>query len=94
MFPFQVTPEPAIGVSSGTPELLGALVLGVLLAFCAALALLGRRTERHGERVFCPLYLRPARVVFRTKPGGERVDVIRCSVFGRRPLTCGKGCLA
>jgi hypothetical protein len=94
MFPFQVTPEPAMGVSSGTPQLLGALVLFGVLALCAALALLGRRSERHAERVFCPLYLRPARVVFRTKPGGEREDVIRCSVLGRRPLPCGKRCLA
>jgi len=48
---------------------------------------------REGARLRCPLRLRRARILFRLGDAGERIDVIRCSIFGRRPVTCGKACL-
>lgn len=48
--------------------------------------------NRRRERVLCPVRLRRARVVFRLAPDGRPSDVIRCSIFGRRPITCGKVC--
>lgn len=53
----------------------------------------GRLTTREFLRLRCPVRLRPARVHFRLAPTGERIDVVRCSVFGRRPITCGKVCM-
>jgi len=44
-------------------------------------------------RFFCPVRLRRVRAVFRLDEHGRRIDVLRCSVFGRRPLSCGKACL-
>jgi hypothetical protein len=41
----------------------------------------------------CPVRLRPARVDFEMGPGGKATDVLRCSIFGRRPITCGKACM-
>jgi hypothetical protein len=41
----------------------------------------------------CPVRLRPARVDFEIGPGSKSTDVLRCSIFGRRPITCGKACL-
>jgi hypothetical protein len=52
-----------------------------------------RNVTRRRERISCPVRLRPARVMFRVAPDGKRTDVLRCSVFGRRPITCGKACL-
>ena len=48
-----------------------------------------------GERVplECPVRLRPATVVFGLSTKGRRIDVLRCSIFGRRALSCGKACL-
>jgi hypothetical protein len=48
---------------------------------------------RERLRLFCPVRLRPVRVLFRLAPDGKRVDILRCSVFGRRPISCGKVCL-
>ena len=44
-------------------------------------------------RLRCPVRLRPARVDFEIGPGGKPTDVLRCSIFGRGALTCGKACL-
>jgi hypothetical protein len=52
-----------------------------------------RDAIRERRWIFCPVRLRVVKVLFRLAPNGERTDVIRCSVFGRRPLTCGKACL-
>ena len=46
----------------------------------------------HRMRLRCPVRLRPARVDFEMGPGGKTTDVLRCSIFGRRPITCGKAC--
>ena len=51
------------------------------------------RATREGARLLCPVRLRRVRVLFRLGGAGERIDVVRCSVFGRRPITCGKVCL-
>ena len=48
---------------------------------------------RMRERVRCPVQPRVANVLFQVSRDGTRVDVLRCSVFGRRPITCGKVCL-
>ena len=44
-------------------------------------------------RFFCPVRLRRVRAVFRLDEHGRRIDVLRCSVFGRRSITCGKPCM-
>ena len=48
---------------------------------------------RRRERLVCPVRLRRVRVLFGLGPDGEPTDVVRCSVFGRQPITCGKACL-
>jgi hypothetical protein len=69
------------------------LVIGALLVISGmAVRDIGRAYFRR-ERLVCPVRLRRVRVLFRLRPDGAREDVIRCSVFGRRPLTCGKVCL-
>ena len=75
--------------------LLGLLALAVVLggAVILGLSMLGsREARRERTRLVCPVRLRPARVVFGLDRLGRRVDVIRCSVFGPRPITCGKVC--
>ena len=52
-----------------------------------------RNVTRESRRLFCPVRLRRVRVLFRLAPTGARTDVLHCSVFGRRPITCGKVCL-
>ena len=49
--------------------------------------------NREPVRLVCPARLRRVRAVFRLDRNGKRIDVLRCSVFGRRPITCGKVCL-
>ena len=88
-------PVPPIPTAIG-PLLLDILlvltVVSALFIFGMALREVGVRYRRR-ERLFCPVRQRMARVVFGTWPDGEPADVIRCSVFGRRPITCGKACL-
>ena len=72
-----------------------AMVLSVLsLLVVLGMLLWSARAERR-ERVVvvCPLRMRPTPVLFRLGLTGVRTDVIRCSVFGRGPVTCGKTCL-
>src|SRR5437667_12852151 len=52
-----------------------------------------RGLHRWRERLRCPVRLRPARVDFRIGAEGRPADVLRCSIFGRRTITCGKACL-
>jgi hypothetical protein len=69
------------------------LVIAVLLVISGmSVRDIGRVYFRR-ERVVCPVRLRRVRVLFRLWPDGAREDVIRCSVFGRGPVTCGKACL-
>ena len=51
------------------------------------------RANRERVRIQCPVRLRRVRVLFGLAPDGRRSNVIRCSVFGRSPITCGKACL-
>jgi hypothetical protein len=69
------------------------LVIAALLVISGmAVRDIGRAYFRR-ERLVCPVRLRRVRVLFRLWPDGAREDVIRCSVFGRSPVTCGKACL-
>jgi hypothetical protein len=74
------------------PMLLLLTVASLIALFALALREL-RGAYRRRERLLCPVRLRRVRVLFRLWPDGEPADVIRCSVFGRRPVTCGKVCL-
>jgi hypothetical protein len=49
--------------------------------------------KREHACLLCPVRLRWVRAVFRLDDEGRRIDVLRCAVFGRRPITCGKPCL-
>ena len=49
--------------------------------------------NRESARLFCPVRLRRIRAVFRLDEEGRRIDVLRCTAFGRKPITCGKMCL-
>jgi hypothetical protein len=77
----------------------GFLDLPVLVIIVSLLVLFGigllslRSGTRERVRLFCPVRLRRVAVRFRLAPDGRRLDVERCSVFGRRPITCGKVCL-
>jgi len=51
------------------------------------------QATREGAHLRCPVRLRRARILFRLGAAGERIDIVRCSIFGRRPVTCGKACL-
>lgn len=74
----------------------GYLDLLMLVALASVAVVLGmmlwsaRDADRRRERIICPVRLRPARVVF----GRHPMHVVRCSIFGRRPITCGKVCAA
>jgi len=49
--------------------------------------------NRERACLLCPVRLRWVGVVFRLDDADRRIDVLRCAVFGRRPITCGKPCL-
>jgi hypothetical protein len=70
-----------------------ATIAALLVVFGALLWRALRSVARERARVICPVRLRPAKVGFALAPDGTRADVLRCSVFGRRPITCGKACL-
>jgi hypothetical protein len=67
-------------------------VVSLVILFAMSLREL-RGVSRWHARLRCPVRLRPARVVFRIETDGRPADVLRCSIFGRRPVTCGKACL-
>jgi hypothetical protein len=67
-------------------------LVGLVLVF-AVMLWAARSAGRRRELLLCPVRLRRAGVLFRLAPNGARTDVIRCSVFGRRPITCGKACI-
>lgn len=77
----------------------GYATLIMLLGIASAVVVFGmmlwaiRGTVRRRERINCPVQLRPARVLFALGPGYARRDIVRCSLFGRRRVTCGKVCL-
>jgi hypothetical protein len=67
-------------------------VISLVVLFALSLREL-RGVERWRDRLRCPVRLRMARVDFRIGGDGKPTDVLRCSIFGRRPITCGKACL-
>lgn len=91
-----MNPIPQAPIPTGTLFLNGYLEL---LAVASILVIVGmtlwvvRSAIRERVRLMCPVRLRRVRVLFRLAPDGKRADVLRCSVFGRRPITCGKVCL-
>ena len=87
-----VTPSLPISVNAFLGVLLLLTVVSLLIIVGMALRE-SRGAYRRGERLLCPVRLRRARVLFRLGPDGKPADVLRCSVFGRRPITCGKTCL-
>jgi hypothetical protein len=87
-----VTPSIPIPVNASLEVLLLLTVVSLLIIFVMALREF-RGAYRRRERLLCPVRLRRVRVLFRLWPDGEPADVLRCSVFGRRPITCGKVCL-
>ena len=90
--PSGLTPSMPLSVNGYLEVLLLLAVFSLVVLFAMGLREI-RRAYTRRERIFCPVRLRRARVRFRLWPDGERADVIRCSVFGRRPITCGKACL-
>ena len=67
-------------------------VVSLVVLFAMSLREL-RGFSRWHARLRCPVRLRSARVLFRIEGDGRPADVLRCSIFGRRPVTCGKACL-
>jgi len=51
-----------------------------------------RGVSRWRAHLRCPVRLRAARVEFRISGDGTPAEVLHCSIFGRRPITCGKAC--
>lgn len=88
-------PTGAILQTSVVVELEALLLLTV--ASLVVIFLMSLRELRGGSRwrarLRCPVRLRTARVAFRIGADGKPADVVRCSIFGRRPITCGKACL-
>jgi hypothetical protein len=77
---------------------IGYVDLFMLLSIVALMVIFGLMlwpgsAMRDRERLVCPERQKSVRVVFGLGPGGRRVDVLRCSVFGHGPVTCEKRCL-
>ncbi|HJQ83435.1 MAG TPA: hypothetical protein VKA21_05120 [Candidatus Binatia bacterium] len=87
-------PIPTVPVGlNGYLDLVMLASLATVVVIFALLLWSVRAEVRERIRLFCPVRLRRVRVLFRIAPNGQREDVLRCSVFGRRPVTCGKVCL-
>ena len=83
---------PTLPIGIGYVDLFMLLsIVGLMVTF--GLMLWPGSAMRDRERVVCPGSGKRVRVVFGLGPGGRRVDVLRCSVFGHGPVTCDKGCL-
>jgi len=90
-----VTPiDPYPLLASGYLMLLFALAVACAMAIFGAMIWSIRRATWERANIRCPTRLRTVRVVFGLGPKGERTDVVRCSVFGRRRVACDKICLA
>jgi hypothetical protein len=90
--PGGVFPTGSFPVDGYLHALLVAAVIGfVILVGIVALSV--RQWNQERVQLFCPVRLRRVRAVFELDDEGRRIDVLRCSVFGRRPITCGKSCV-
>ena len=94
MVPLPPMTDPTIAFDPLPMQVVGLCLIVVVLALYAAMTCLGDHADERHEYDYCPVERRMAKVLFRTGPGGERTDVVRCSIFGRRPVTCTKACLA
>jgi hypothetical protein len=88
-------PHPAMVDPTAAVAFDGYLRIAILALLVGYATLVGaiRSAFRRRERLFCPARLRTARVDFQLAGDGSRTDVLRCSIFGRRPITCGKVCM-
>src|SRR5262245_29860135 len=77
----------------------GYLQHGLMIArFVALIVMVGivwsvLHCNEEPARFLCPVRLRRVRAVFRLDEDGRRIDVLRCNVFGRHSITCGKPCV-
>ena len=83
----------AVMFANGYLDLLLVLTMASLAIIFGLMLWNVRDVLRERTKIFCPVRLRAVKVVFGLARNGNRTDVLRCSVFGRRPLTCGKACL-
>ena len=87
------------GVPSGSYPVDGYLYILMAITLVAVVIVAGiliwsvMSWNREPARFLCPVRRRRLRVIFRLDDAGRRIDVLRCAVFGRRPITCGKVCL-
>jgi len=89
----QAGPIPTTLFTNGSLQALMLLtVVSLAVIFVMMLWTMWHAT-RERVRLRCPVRLRRVRVLFRLGAAGERIDIVRCSIFGRRPVTCGKVCL-
>ena len=87
-----VVPPASAAINGYLEALLLFTVASLIVIFIMSLREM-RGQYRRRVKLFCPVRLRRVRVLFGLWPDGEPADVLRCSVFGRRPVTCGKVCL-
>ena len=80
-------------LTNGYLELIMLISIASLMVIFALMLRALLRANRERTRIQCPARLRRVRILFGLAPDGRRTNVIRCSVFGRRPITCGKVCL-
>lgn len=95
-----MNPMPPNGAIPTTPLFVNGYVEVVMLLSILSLFVVfgmllwsARAERRQRAMVVCPLRMRPTPVLFRLGRTGVRTDVLRCSVFGRGAVTCGKSCL-
>lgn len=94
MTPIPPVPGPDMQFDPLPIQILGLILMITVLSIYAAITWLGRHGDELRKRLFCPVYRRMAKVTFLVAADGKPTDVVRCSVFGRRAITCCKACLA
>ena len=94
-----MNPMPPLEPIVRSPALVSAMEILMLIAVVSLAVLFGMLLwnalhQRHERaRVRCPVEKRPAQVVFRLAPGGQRTGVLRCSLLGAAQGTCAASCL-
>jgi hypothetical protein len=90
--PMRIPPEALpVGVYADPILLIAVAAIAFVFALMVWSAWSGR--ERR-ERRICPEQLRAAKIRVALDPIGRPVDVVRCSLLDRGPLTCSKACIA
>jgi hypothetical protein len=80
-------------VVNGYLDMIMLITIASLLIIFAMMLWMGWRAGKRRERVSCPVRLRKATITSSMSLTGKRIDVLRCSIFGNRPITCGKACV-